>query len=143
MKRLILILSLLAAPAWAAMALNPDVKQSTIQQTICVPGYTKGVRPSTVYTNGIKKRLMMAEGLNWDDRGLYELDHIVPLTVGGHPRSLDNLMLQQWEGPKGAKVKDQLEVRLNKKVCSRQISLTEAQSCIYKNWSACAAKYPK
>lgn len=33
-------------------ALNPDVHQETIQQTICVPGYTALVRPSTSYTNG-------------------------------------------------------------------------------------------
>ena len=27
-------------------ALNPDVTQYTIAQTICVPGYTKSVRPA-------------------------------------------------------------------------------------------------
>lgn len=142
MKRILLIAALVTTQAFATMAVNPDVTQSTINKTICVPGYTQTVRPSTTYTNGIKKKLMTSQGLSWDDRGDYELDHIVPLTVGGSPRSTDNLALQPWEGPNGAKVKDKLEVRLNKLVCTGKVKLKDAQTCIYKNWQACARKYP-
>ena len=38
--------------------LNPDVRQDTIQQTICTPGYTASVRPATTYTNGVKTKLI-------------------------------------------------------------------------------------
>ena len=33
-------------------ALNPDVTQSNIHQTICIAGYTKQVRPAASFTNG-------------------------------------------------------------------------------------------
>ena len=72
----------------------------------------------------------------------YELDHIIPLALGGHPRDTSNLMLQPWEGPTGAKVKDKLEVRLQKAVCKGKVPLAEAQKCIAGNWISCAAKYP-
>lgn len=137
------VLLLQIGAAYGAMALNPDVKQSTIDTTICVPGYASKVRPSTVYTNGVKKKLMTAKGLSWDTRADYELDHVVPLSSGGHPRSLDNLRLQPWEGADGAKEKDKLEVRLQKMICTKKITLKAAQSCIYNNWQACAKKYPK
>jgi hypothetical protein len=142
MKRIILLASLVTTHAFATMALNPDVTQSTINKTICVPGYTQTVRPSTTYTNGVKKKLMTAQGLSWNDRSDYELDHVVPLTLGGSPRSTDNLKLQPWEGADGAKVKDKLEMRLNKLVCTGKVKLKDAQTCIYKNWQACARKYP-
>jgi transposase len=35
---------------------NPDVAQSTIGSTICVFGWTATIRPSTTYTNGLKKQ---------------------------------------------------------------------------------------
>src|ERR1700748_1635880 len=38
--------------AHRCIALNPDVDESTIDSTICRPGYTKSVRPATSYTNG-------------------------------------------------------------------------------------------
>lgn len=74
---------------------NPDVTQETIQQTICVSGYTKTVRPATSYTNGVKLKLLREAGIDQSLKGQYELDHIIPLAVGGHPRKLSNLMLQQ------------------------------------------------
>jgi hypothetical protein len=51
-------------PGWADMALNPDVHPDTIDQTICVVGYTKSVRPSTSYTNGVKFSLLRETGLD-------------------------------------------------------------------------------
>ena len=80
------------------IALNPDVDEGTIDMTICVSGYTKSVRPATSYTNGVKKKLMREAGIDGARIDDYELDHIVPLALGGHPRKLSNLMLQPWEG---------------------------------------------
>src|SRR5882672_5186155 len=86
-------------------------------QTICVPGYTKGVRPATGYTNGVKQMLMQRAKMNPALAQYYELDHIIPLSLGGHPRKLDNLELQLREGENGAKKKDRLEVKLQCLVC--------------------------
>src|SRR6266508_664195 len=35
---------------------NPDVSQDTIDQTICVSGWTATVRPPTSYTNPLKEQ---------------------------------------------------------------------------------------
>ena len=138
----ICVLLTFAGSAAAVVPLNSDVTQATIGQTICVPGYTRTVRPSASYTNAIKRRMLLAQGIPVVNAQNYELDHIIPLTLGGHPKSLDNFMLQLWEGPNGAKVKDKLEPRLNRLVCAGKLPLAEAQSCIYKNWQACARQYP-
>lgn len=125
------------------VALNPDVDEETIDATICISGYTKSVRPATGYTNGVKKKLMREAGIDVERISDYELDHIVPLALGGHPRKLSNLMLQAWDGQHGAKVKDVLEVRLQSLVCHGKLDLTDAQVCIAQDWEACAVRYPR
>lgn len=139
--RLITVLFMFPSLVFAAMALNPDVYQDTIQQTICVSGYTKTVRPSTSYTNGVKHISLREAGLPEDQANDYELDHIVPLALGGHPRSRDNLMLQLWEGDDGAKRKDRLEKKLQCLVCSGQVPLKTAQNQIYSDWRAAYNRY--
>jgi hypothetical protein len=125
------------------VALNPDVTQGTVKRTICVPGYTKSVRPATSYTNGIKVKLLTEAGIDQSRIGDFELDHIVPLALGGHPRKLSNLVLQPWEGEHGAKRKDSLEARMHSLVCHGEVGLTEAQACIAEDWELCAAKYKR
>lgn len=122
-------------------ALNPDVHQDTINKTICVPGYTASVRPSTTYTNGVKLKVLREHGLPASAAKDYELDHRIPLALGGHPRNLHNLMLQPWEGPDGAKAKDRLERRLQRLVCTRKLPLDEARHAIYVDWQAAYRKY--
>jgi hypothetical protein len=92
---------LCCAPAVAGAdngALNPDVTQSTIRQTICVPGYAKSVRPDMSYANGVKRILMEHARINPAVASYYELDHIIPLALGGHPTDRRNLALQIREG---------------------------------------------
>ena len=100
------------------------------------------MRPSTSYTNGIKKRFLSEQGMAFDaERSSYELDHIIPLALGGHPRNLHNLTLQPWEGPNGAKRKDRLEVKLQCLVCGGDVALKEAQDAIWSDWQAAYAVY--
>jgi hypothetical protein len=120
--------------------LNPDVTEDSVRQTICVPGYTETVRPSSSYTNGIKAKLLREAGLSESLMPDYELDHIVPLALGGHPRKLANLTLQPWEGEHGAHRKDLLERRLQILVCRGELKLNEAQACIAEDWVACEAQ---
>jgi hypothetical protein len=131
----------LPALALAEITLNQNVTQETIDQTICVSGYTKSVRPATSYTNGVKLKLLRESGLDPDNASDYELDHIVPLALGGHPRKLGNLQLQPWDGENGAKRKDRLEVKLQCMVCTGQATLSDAQNDIYTNWQAAYHKY--
>ena len=122
------------------IALNPDVTEERLAQTVCVPGYTATVRPSTTYTNGVKRKLMEEAGLDPSQMGAYELDHLIPLAVGGHPRKLSNLQLQPWYGENSATEKDGLERRLHNMVCDGQINLANAQNCIAEDWHNCQAE---
>ena len=131
----------IACAAVPMSALNPDVRAETIEQTICTHGYTRDVRPSTSYTNGVKFKLMREQGLDSSSSADYELDHIIPLALGGHPRSLSNLMLQPWEGKDSAKRKDRLEVKLQCLVCSGQVGLDEARQVIYEDWQGAYHRY--
>lgn len=124
-----------------AEALNSDVRQGTIQQTVCVAGYTASVRPSTSYTNGVKTRLLREQGLPVASAGDYELDHVIPLALGGHPRNLANLALQPWEGENSAKTKDRLERKLQTLVCADRVPLETARRDIYQDWQAAFRKY--
>jgi hypothetical protein len=71
----------------------------------------------------------------------YGLDHVIPLAVGGHPRNIKNLMLQPWDGEDGAKKKDRLERRLRQLVCSKLLSLRDAQAAIWTDWQAACRRY--
>jgi hypothetical protein len=120
--------------------LNLDVTQDSIAQTICVPGYTKSVRPATSFTNGVKALLLKREGVDPSTAADYELDHIIPLALGAHPRKLDNLALQPWDE---AKRKDRIEAKLHCLVCSGQVELADAQREIVDDWQAAYHRYAR
>lgn len=141
MKLTPILLALIAGSACAAGALNPDVRQDNIQQTVCVRGYTATVRPEVSYTNGVKKKLMREAGISYDRIHDYELDHVIPLALGGHPRKLENLQLQPWDGENGAHRKDRIEVKLQCLVCAGQVPLVQAQREIAENWQAAYHRY--
>ena len=133
---------LLAAAAHADQsALNPVVRQETIDKTICAPGYAKGVRLPTSYTNGVKQMYFQRSRLNPTLEQTYELDHIIPLALGGHPRSLDNLALRIREGENGLKRKDSVAMKLQCLVCSGQVTLATAQRDILEDWQAASQRY--
>lgn len=129
----------ISQPAFATPTpdrLNPSVTQATIQQTICVAGYTATVRPPSRYTNAIKKTLLTRAGIPLNAIRDYELDHIIPLAIGGSPANPRNLMLQPWKGESGAHRKDRLEVKLQCLVCSGQLPLSQAQNEIVDDWQS-------
>lgn len=120
---------------------NPDVTQGNINQTICVSGWTKTVRPSTSYTNELKVKQI--EEYGYKDRNLssYEEDHLISLQLGGHPRDPKNLWPQPYVSQCGARVKDVVETRLKRLICEGKITLAEAQNAIARNWIAAYKKY--
>ncbi|CAB4126976.1 hypothetical protein UFOVP254_20 [uncultured Caudovirales phage] len=123
------VLLLLPVVALAAPVTNPQVTPGNIQQTICVPGWTKTVRPPVSYTNRIKRDLLESGELSD-----YELDHLTPIELGGHPRDPDNLWMQPWEGKCGARKKDVLETKLKRLVCANEVRLRDAQNAINSDW---------
>src|SRR5678815_2740941 len=54
-----------------------DVTQGNVATTICVSGWTATVRPSTSFTQALKRTMMIRAGLDPKDAIKYELDHFV------------------------------------------------------------------
>lgn len=137
--RKFLLCFFIAAPVFG-QALNPAVNSDNIEENICVPGWTKTVRPPVSYTNDLKRKLLKKQGLDWSHASEYELDHVVPLALGGHPTDPKNLRLQPWDGPDGAHAKDVIEARMHRLVCSGLVTLKEARHCMAVRWQDCLEK---
>ncbi len=104
-------------------ALNPDVKQSTIRQTICRRGWTKTVRPPASFTSALK--LVQIRQYRFTGGAIdYQEDHFISLELGGAPNDPKNLWPERR--PRADHV-DTIENDLNAQVCSGQISLAEGQ----------------
>lgn len=116
-------------------ATNPRVTQSNIRNTICRPGYTETVRPPFEYTNAMKHQFMRAYGIRGSIHD-YELDHLIPLELGGCPNCESNLWPQPRNEFPGASEKDEVEDYLHHQVCSGALPLAEAQREIASNWYA-------
>lgn len=99
------------------------------------------VRPSSSFTQGVKLKFLREASINRAEAVNFELDHFVPLALGGHPRSIDNLWLQRWDGPWSALAKDRLKRRLQVMVCAGRLTLAEARMAIAKNWQAAYTRY--
>jgi hypothetical protein len=49
-------------PALTPGVINPDVTQANIQETICVRGWTRTIRPDRRYTQSLKRKQITALG---------------------------------------------------------------------------------
>ena len=119
-------------PSNAPGVTDPAVTQANIATTICVPNYTSTVRPPVSWTNKLKVSLMvqfhMTGALND-----YELDHRVPIEVGGAPRDARNLWMQPWPE---ARLKDRLETFKHRQVCAGKVTLRQSQEVFLKDFWA-------
>jgi hypothetical protein len=92
------------------------------------------VRPDKKYTNRLKREQLRQYQYADTDPRKYELDHLIPLSIGGAPQSPDNLWPQPREGAWSAEQKNELEWIVYKMVCRGELSLSEAQQRVAKNW---------
>ena len=115
--------AILASPTLTPGSLNPDVTQATIDQTVCVKGWTATVRPPVSYTNELKLQQMPEYGETGSPSD-YQEDHLISLELGGNPTDPRNLWPEPY--PRASDV-DKIENELNAKVCSGEISLAEGQ----------------
>lgn len=117
-------------------AINTAVTQADIKTTICVPGWTKTARPPVAFTNALKsKELKSGYNVNGNlNPGAYEEDHLVPLEIGGNPRSTLNLWPEPRGGGRGAAIKDKFENRVHALVCAGKMSLSDARQIFETDW---------
>jgi hypothetical protein len=116
-------------------AIDPRVTQANIHQTICRRGYTRSVRPPYAVSNRLKHRVMRTYGVTGSIHD-YELDHLIPLELGGCPDCQQNLWPEPRNGFPGADAKDEVEDYLNRAVCRGVIPLAKAQQEIARDWYA-------
>jgi hypothetical protein len=128
---------------WTPGATNPGVNQSNIKKTICKSGWTKTIRPAVKYTNNLKRQQIVEYGYVDKKLAHYEEDHLISLQLGGHPTDLRNLWPESYAGKCGARVKDVIETKLKRLVCSGSITLGEAQFAISSNWVTAYNQYVK
>jgi len=128
-------------PARTPGAVDVSINQANIDSTICVPGYSRRVRPPLAYTELLKRKQIREYG--YRDRRLsrYEEDHLVPLDIGGAPRDPRNLWPQPRRGRWTAKRKDLLEEIAQRLVCRGDVSLVTMQRHIAQNWIAAYREY--
>lgn len=117
--------------------LTPGAVLTTNTSLICQSGYSRSVR----HTSGqLKHKVYVEYGIEAKS-GYYEVDHLIPLGIGGAdlrenlwPESRDT---QPWN----ANIKDRLENYLHVEVCAGRIPIAQAQKDIAADWMAAYRKY--
>jgi hypothetical protein len=126
-------------PACTPGVLSTSVTQSDIAITICRSGYAATVRPTESDSEAFKQKIMIAyrePGAPGD----YELDHLVPLELGGS-NDAGNLWPEPDDHPAGAvNSKDLVENALNTAVCTGKVTLTAAQTAIAADWTTALSR---
>lgn len=145
LSSIILIAAAFGSMAFAAsLPIKPDPKltpgltdlTSTLEK-ICTPGYTATVRD---VPESVKKQVFAEYGVD-PKSDKFEVDHLISLELGGS-NDIKNLWPQSYTTtPWNAHVKDKLENRLHKLVCSKQLDLATAQKMIATDWVAAYKKY--
>ncbi|MGY2734660.1 hypothetical protein [Sphingomonas sp. UYP23] len=115
-------------------AVDPAITQENIDDTICRLGYARSARPAYSITGPLKRRMMDAQhpGQRMAD---YELDHLIPISIGGAPLDMRDLWLQPREGQANAGDKNVLAYVLWRLVCTHQVPLQTAQHEISHDWT--------
>jgi len=109
------------------------VTQRNIGRTICKSGWTATVRPPEDYTADLKVLQIRQYGYKRHSAHLYEEDHLIPLELGGSPRSVRNLW-PEFDNGHIPNPKDKVENALRDAVCDGTIGLAAAQRAIARNW---------
>ena len=107
-------------------------------QQVCVTGYARSVR-NVLAAQYVE--VYASYGIPYPEpAGSYELDHLVPLELGG-----DNTNRNLWPEPAlpvpGFHQKDQLENYLHDAVCGGRLTLADAQAGIASDWIALYRQY--
>lgn len=113
------------------LKLTPGDSFAVTVQDLCVPGYTKKVRNVPAE---MKREVYEEYGVTSHGSGDYEVDHLIPLELGGS-NSIKNLWPESHRTlPWNAQVKDRLEGKLHELVCSGQLDLKTAQQAMTADW---------
>lgn len=113
--------------------LTPGATLTTKAYIVCRPGYARRIR---AVPDAVKRHVLAAYGIeDPPEPGAYEIDHLIPLELGGS-NDIRNLWPQPLFMHPGAHEKDRVEAWLHHQVCRHHLDLAEAQRRIQKDWYA-------
>jgi hypothetical protein len=119
--------------------LTPGAVVNVDVETLCHVGYAASARH---YDRELRNHVFASYGLIAVDRRDYEIDHLLPLSLGGAPDDPRNLWPESRRSePFNAEVKDTLEDVLHREVCAGRMPLKEAQEAIRTDWIVAYRKY--
>ncbi len=109
-----------------------SVFRDSSPKVFCKSGYTKLVRHVTSAT---KRRVYAEYGIGSHPAGQYEVDHLVPLELGGS-NSIANLFPEAASPHPGFHEKDRLENETHDRACDGRNSFRSLQERIASDWTA-------
>jgi len=111
---------------------TPGAVFNVTAKEICVSGYSSRVRD---VSQSLKEEVYAEYGITTHKTGEYEVDHLIPLEIGGS-NDISNLWPEAAEPKPGCHEKDRVENYLHKIVCNGTMPLEDAQRMIATNWTA-------
>lgn len=113
-----------------------DTFPGVTPEDVCTPGWSREHRH---VTEGMRDKVYAEYGRT-PGPGCCEVDHLIPLELGGS-NDLKNLWSQPNDPRPVDAEKDGLENELHRLVCAGKMPLADAQKCIASNWVECGEKY--
>ncbi len=111
---------------------TPGAILPVTREQVCKAGYAKSVRN---VPESEKLAVYKEYGILHHAPGAYEVDHLVSLELGGS-NDISNLWPEAAKPKPGYHEKDAVENSLHQQVCSKVITLAQAQREIATNWLA-------
>jgi hypothetical protein len=125
-------------------AIDPEVTEANIKESICKSSHftwTEGHAPPVSFLESIAQEQIQQYGYSDTNIKHYQMDHLIPLSLGGHPTDPKNIWPQALIAKWSARRKDYLEEVMHAKVCKGEIGLKEAQDLFRTNWIEAYKKY--
>ena len=118
--------------------LTPGDAFDVTKEDICVRGNARKVRN---VTPALKRQVYARYGITRWKTGDYEVDHLIPLSLGGS-NSIKSLWPQSTRtSPWNSDAKVALDRRLHNLVCAGKLDLRTAQQAVASNWIEAYKKY--
>ena len=125
-------------------ATDSEVTQANIKESICKETHftwTEGHMPPRSFLDNLEKEQLKQYGYQDVSPQHYQMDHLIPLALGGNPTDIKNIWPQVLVTKWSARRKDYLEEYLHSKVCKGAITLKDAQDQIRTDWIEAYKKY--
>ena len=128
-----------------ALVLRTCAANGSLPDATCTPGATMPITTHALCTTSTKERRAVPQsvhrqvfldyGLAYPQaRGAYEVDHLIPLELGGS-NDIANLWPEAAMPEPGFHTKDRVENWAHREVCAGRMPLADAQRQIASDWT--------